>query len=643
MNSTNGASKTHSSTYRPDIDGLRALAILPVILFHASLGCSGGFVGVDVFFVISGFLISSLILKEIDGGAFSLITFWERRIRRILPALVLVVFVSFIAAWFLFLPIDFKHFGKIIIGQAMLISNVIFWRDTDYFAPNTDTKPLLHTWSLAVEEQFYLIFPLLLILLARCRRLSLSKTIVCMAVGSFALSIFESYSHPVAAFYLLPARAWELLMGAWLAATPGRFPARPLTAEILGWLGIGLVCYSVFFYDKHTRFPGLAAMPPCLGAALIIFSSGSKLSGIGRILSFKPVVYIGLISYSLYLWHWPLLIFSKYQAREQQSVGLRAALLAASIALAVLSLKYVESPIRKRRILHTRPQIFGFAAISMALLLVSGVFIYCKSGIPSRFSAQTLKYADAWSHSDPRAQTSLKQARAGQFVELGSRDTNQPVKILIWGDSHAMALTPAFNDLCRRYSWRGIQATYPATAPVLEYISTEPGSLHGDSPAFANAVLAFITQNHVKIVVMAAFWSAYPAFDQASDSFETNLLRTVSTLVNLGVKVYVVKNVPFPDFDVPRIAAITSAKNGDLDLLGVSQEKYEQLNRELRPAFERISQMGATVLDPSSYFLNSKGIYGVVRNDQVLYCDSHHLSLEGSRLLSPLFEPIFNP
>jgi peptidoglycan/LPS O-acetylase OafA/YrhL len=638
MTPSTGASKAHSSKYRPDVDGLRALAVLPVMLFHAGLGCSGGYVGVDIFFVISGYLISSLILKELGDGNFSIIAFWERRIRRILPAMAVVAFATIVAGWFLYLPRDFKQVGESVVGQATLISNVIFWRNTGYFAAGSDTKPLLHTWSLAVEEQFYLLFPLLLMLLAQRRRLSLSKTIVCLAVGSFTLSVVGSYTHPPATFYLLPMRAWELLMGAWLAATRGRLSAGELARETTGWLGVGLVCYSIFFYDRDTRFPGLAAIPPCLGAALIIFSSESKLSWVGRILAFKPVVFIGLISYSLYLWHWPLLVFSKYQAREVQSVGLRAALLAASIALAILSWRYVETPIRKRRILLKRPQIFGFAGVSMATLLGLGLLAYCGNGFPSRFPAKAIHYADGWNHSAFLNVISLKRAKAGQFVELGSRDTNQPISVLIWGDSHAMAVTPVLDDLCRRFSRRGIQATQSATAPVLGYVSPGVGSLKKDSPAFAKAVLTFIAQRHVKNVIIAAFWSYYPA----SDSLKTNLLSTVRAIMDSGARVYVVKDVPNPGFDVPRIVAITAAHNGDLEQLGVTREKHQILNRELRQTFEQISQMGATVLDPADYFLNRNGLYGVVQNDRVLYWDSHHLTVEGSRLLAPLFEPVFH-
>jgi peptidoglycan/LPS O-acetylase OafA/YrhL len=477
------------------------------MLFHARLGCPGGYVGVDIFFVISGFLISSLILNELRDGVFSLIAFWERRIRRILPALVTVVIATLVAGWFLYLPRDLKHVGRSVVGQATLISNFMFVGDTDYFAPGSDAGPLLHTWSLAVEEQFYLVYPLLLILLTQSRRLPLSKAILCLAIGSFVACVVGSYSDLPTTFYLLPTRAWELMMGAWLATTRGRLSANEGVRESAGWLGLGLAAYGVLCYDRFTRFPGLAAIPPCLGAALIIFSSESRLSRVGRLLAFKPVVFVGLISYSLYLWHWPLLVFSHYQARGEYSMGFRIVLLAAGSGLAWLSWRYVEVPIHKRRVLLRRWQVFGLAGVSMATLLGLGVMAYRLDGFPARFPPNALHYADGWKDRAFLNVITLEQAQSGQFVELGTRDTNQPISLLIWGDSHAMAITPVLDDLCRRFSRRGVQATQVTTAPVLNYASPGAYSLGEDSLAFARAVLTFISERRVRTVVIAARWA----------------------------------------------------------------------------------------------------------------------------------------
>ena len=227
---------------------------------------------------------------------------------------------------------------------------------------------------------------------------------------------------------------------------------------------------------------------------------------------------------------------------------------------------------------------------------------------------------------------------AGKFEEIGSQEASQPISLLIWGDSHARSLTPALDELCRKFSQRGVQATHSLTAPVLEYNSTSSWSLKEDSPAFANAVLAFVTQRRVQNVIIAAEWCSYPA----SDSLKAKLLATVRAFLDSGARVYVVKDVPISTFDVPRLVSSTARYGGDVQKLGVTRERHEMLNREFQQTFATISQMGATVLDPADYFLNRDGFYEVVRNEQVLYFDSDHLTLEGSSLLKPLFEPIFH-
>jgi len=633
------------------------LAVLPVLLFHAKLGCPGGFVGVDIFFVISGFLISSLILKELREDSFSLVTFWERRIRRIMPALTVVVLATFIAGCVLLLPEDLAQLGKSIVAQVALLSNVYFYRQglagSGYFAPAPLPKPLLHTWSLAVEEQFYLLFPLILMFLPRFGRFSLAKIIAILAAGSFGLSVYGSYFHQQATFYLLPARAWELALGAALALTSGRLAAGETVKELGGWLGLILIACSIFGYDGKTRFPGMAAVPPCLGAALIILSSESKLSGTGKLLAAKPLVFIGLISYSLYLWHWPVLVFSKYWADKEPGVIVRIGLLVVSVLLAALTWKFVETPCRSRRILAQRRQIFGLAGLSTVALLLLGLAAFFGHGIPSRLPQQARAFLASRNHFAFRDQISVDSALAGQFVPLGARNTNQPVELLVWGDSHAMAVAPVLNELCCQHSWRGELAAFHATAPVLGYsssiiVTTQQGTdqartaiygLQERSIAVANAVLKFIAQNHVKNVVIASHWSIF----EPTELFKDQLLATVRAVVASGARVFVLRDVPTPGFDVPRFAALAAFRHGDLDQLAVPPDEEQTRGLKLSKTFDQLSRMaGVTVLDPAPYFLNSRGRYAVVKDNQALYFDADHLTVEGSRILAPLFEPIFH-
>jgi len=627
-------------SYRPDIHGLRAVAVLSVLLFHANLGCPGGFVGVDIFFVISGFLIFSLIRDELNSGTFSLIVFWERRIRRILPALAAMVLAVYVAGWFLFLPEDFAKLGKATMAQATLASNFFFYQQwlggTGYFAPALDPKPLLHTWSLAVEEQFYLLFPPIIMLAARWPRRPLAETLLIIAIGSFVLSIYGSFHYPAATFYLLPARAWELLLGALLVLMRGSVNTHRWMAEAAGWLGFLLIGVSIFLYDSYTRFPGRAAMPPCLGTALIILSSETKLSRVGQILSWKPVVFIGLISYSLYLWHWPLLVFSKYPANTQ-NWEIRTLMLAASVVLAALSWKFIELPFRKRRVFPKRSQILWFGGLSSTTLVLAGLAVMQLKGVPWRYSGQALIYDKSRNDFAFRNEVSLDQAVAGQFPKIGPPGINQPINLLIWGDSHAMAVTPVLDELCRKLRWLGIEATHSATAPVLKFQSNEGDALGKSSPAFSQAVVDYIGRNHIQHVVLAANWKYYPP----SEEFKSDLLATIRAVLNLNAKVYVLKDVPNQASDVAAKTALAVLHGGDLDEIGVTPAEHCEANCELDQTFVEISKMGAVVLDPAEYFLNSKGLYGVVKNGEVLYWDDNHLTVQGARLLAPLFRPIF--
>jgi peptidoglycan/LPS O-acetylase OafA/YrhL len=629
--------------YRPDIDGLRAVAILPVVIFHANLGCPGGFVGVDVFFVISGFLITSLILKEIHTGSFSIMAFWERRIRRILPALALVVLASLVGGWFFYFPIDFNFLGKSVVAQTFLSSNIFFWLHTGYFASDNDTKPLLHTWSLAVEEQFYLLFPLLLLLLARQKRFSTVRGIAWVAAISFALNVAGTHWLPSAAFYLLPGRAWELMVGAFLAAIPESKSRNWQLNEAIAISGVGLILFSVACYSNATKFPGLAALPPCLGTALIIFAgSAAKPTWVGRMLSLKPVVFVGLISYSLYLWHWPLLVFAQYNSTQIDmgplSRRLRAALLLASALLAVLSWKWVEMPFRKRRLCARRPQIFAFAAGTALTLVLLGLTVYWKQGMPFRLPEKALVFESYRGHYAFRNETTVAQAAAGTFPQLGVATADRPVEVLIWGDSHAMALAPVIDELCRRYAVRGVEATHSSTAPILDYSShASIYSLHEDSQAFGQSVVDFVVKNHVKAVIITAQWCSY----EPSELVGEKLAETVKTLRAAGASVYVVKDVPCPGYYVPRVAALTVLHHGDVSRLDVSPEKYAGDNKDYDPIFAHLDRVGAKVLDPSKYLLNERGRYDVIRGDKVLYFDYGHLTVEGAELLAPMFEPVF--
>ena len=352
--------------YRRDIDGLRAVAILPVLLFHAHVpGFSGGYVGVDIFFVISGYLITGIIAREVDQGRFSILRFYERRFRRIMPALALMMLAVLAASAWLYLPADLASVPKSALAATLFVSNLWFFTDTGYFAGGADVKPLLHTWSLAVEEQYYIGFPVLLMLLARAGSRWRSAIVATLALLSLSLSVFMQRDTSGFAFYLLPTRAWELFAGALLAL--GCIPAirQRWKREAIAWGGMAAIMLAVACYDRDTLFPGIAAMAPVLGAAALIHAAPGTRAA--RLLGCPPLVGVGLISYSLYLWHWPLIVFTEYATDMPLAGYTRIAVIAAALIAALVSWRFVERPFRDSRRMPAAT-IFRFTAGAMALL-----------------------------------------------------------------------------------------------------------------------------------------------------------------------------------------------------------------------------------------------------------------------------------
>ncbi|MFQ3217660.1 acyltransferase family protein, partial [Paraperlucidibaca sp.] len=337
--------------YRREIDGLRAVAVLPVILFHAGFDTfSGGFVGVDIFFVISGYLISTIIISELQNEKFSIVNFYERRARRILPALFFVMLSCIPFAYFWLTPSDLKDFAQSLISVSVFSSNILFWRESGYFDAAAELKPLLHTWSLAVEEQYYVIFPLFLMAFwGGGKRLIVTLLTIAFLV-SIALAEWASLVKPSAAFFLLPTRVWELLIGVFSAfylSKMNRYRFSKCFSEFFGWLGLILIAYSILIYSESTPFPGIYALVPTIGAALVILFA-EKETFVARFLGNKLFVGIGLISYSAYLWHQPLFAFARQRSLLELDELVLLALVALSLLLAYFSWRFIEYPFRSK-------------------------------------------------------------------------------------------------------------------------------------------------------------------------------------------------------------------------------------------------------------------------------------------------------
>ncbi len=430
--------------YRREIDGLRALAVLPVILFHAGFETfGGGFIGVDVFFVISGYLITTIILSELEQGKFSIINFYERRARRILPALFLVMLVSIPFAWFLLLPQDLVSFSKSLVSISVFASNILFWTERGYFSTATELKPLIHTWSLAVEEQYYLLFPLFLIFFSR-KMLLRNVLLSLLFIASFGLSVWLTDIHQDTAFFLLPMRLWELLVGSIVAIALSKKRARGnlagggYMASAIGILGILLILYSIFFFDRTTLFPGSAAFVPVFGSALIIvFATESTVPG--KLLGGRGFVFIGLLSYSAYLWHQPLFAFVRYYNLGFSDL-FGVVLIFMTFGLSFLSWKYIEQPWRKS--LFSRNIVFISSLAGITFFAVIGIIGVVNKGFLERYSKEEALVFENTIDAGEYVRRRFNRLLMSQF---DLRDVKKK-KIVIIGDSYGQDLVNALYE-----------------------------------------------------------------------------------------------------------------------------------------------------------------------------------------------------
>ncbi len=440
--------------YRREIDGLRAVAVVPVILFHGGFDLfSGGYVGVDVFFVISGYLITSILISDLEAGTFSIARFYERRARRILPALFVVMLACLPFAWMWMSPWFLKDFAQSLIAVVFFSSNVLFWLQEGYFAVDSELKPLLHTWSLAVEEQYYLLFPIFLLVMWRFRRDRVFWSIAAIALASFVASAWGARNAPSTNFYLAPFRAWEPFAGS-LAAfyLRGRGPR---SSDLMSGVGLALILVSIFWYDKDTPFPGIYALAPVVGTALIVLFAGQT-TLVARLLSTGPFVGIGLVSYSAYLWHQPLFAFARLHSFSGTSQTLLGSLTALTFLLAWATWKYVETPFRSRSkpVIVSRPNVFAASAALGALFVaigLSGLVLTTRLSLVAPVDISLLEmpnrddgycFYDFDTHSDLSVDATVPSCRLGDGAAGGR-------KFLLFGDSYAAQWEPFFLNYAR--------------------------------------------------------------------------------------------------------------------------------------------------------------------------------------------------
>ena len=464
-----GSADSHVVRYRPDIDGLRAIAVLSVIFFHLTrLALPGGYLGVDMFFVLSGYLITSIIWREVQDGQFSVARFYDRRIRRIMPALLFLVLLATIAASILLLPTDLVGYGKSLLATLGFVANVYFWSDTDYFSRAAEAKPLLHLWSLGVEEQFYIFFPLILAALARWRRRSALPAIALLTAGSLAANIIVlSIDGATAAFFLLPARAWELGFGALLPLLPSRVAASPATANCIALLGALLVILGLMHPALSPIHNVPDALPAVIGTTLLILAGQTQFTAVNRLLCIQPLVLVGLISYSLYLWHWPMIVFAQYYLVRNLDFPECMAALALMTICAAGSWWFIERPFRNKRLrIRTLLVVTGAATIVLA---IAAALLIRLQGLPGRLStaAATLNEAVGDFYRCPiSTQLPFGAARAC-VLNLPTRNPSDADVILL-GNSHAVMYAPLWTSILQERGRTGLLVTLNGCLPTVQ-------------------------------------------------------------------------------------------------------------------------------------------------------------------------------
>lgn len=622
--------------YRREIDGLRALAVIPVILFHAGIGVfSGGYVGVDIFFVISGYLITGILWADLNRGNFLIKRFYERRMRRILPALFMVVAICSPFAYLILLPIDLDNFFLSVAAVPMFISNIFFWRESSYFATNAELSPLLHTWSLSLEEQFYILFPLFFMLIWRLGKRRIIILLALVWFTSLSLAEWGAINKPAATFYLLPTRAWELVTGSILAMVlHQREMVYNKIDELFSLAGLILIFYSIFTFNKSTPFPSVYTLVPVLGTTLIIISAKPQ-TLVGRFLSNPFLVGIGLISYSAYLWHHPLFAFAKYENVSDLDVNTVILLCFLTLVLAYLSWRYIETPFRHQVVAPSK-RIFTYAVTSSVLIFSIGGVGHAFSGIISSF------WSNEYSELVYRMRGNYGLSNECDFFYLNSlscQTSNDP-EILLWGDSYAMHLAPGI--IASKPGIKLIQATVSQCAPIPGIAPAK--AVHGAKNCIDNndQVIELIkTSKSLKYVVLSSIDfhnSQYLTLItkegkilQTAENSNEAFLNLLDFILSLGIKPVIFAPPPSNGDDIGSCLIRTHMKNNNYNACDFIFDEFNDYQKSVREFLKQIEKKYYVIWFDDG--ICSDKICRVQSDSVFFYRDHGHLSIEGSVFL----------
>lgn len=647
-------------TYRPEIDGLRAVAVMMVLFHHAGFSwASGGFVGVDIFFVLSGHVIATLAFEALAQGRFSIVEFYERRARRIMPALIVMTATLVTPAHWLMLPNQLTAFARNMTATLMLTSNIRYWRQGSYFSERSELNPLQHSWTLAVEGQFYLLFPLLIPMLRRLGVRPMTFVLAGTMIVSFALSEWASHWHPAANFYLAPSRAWELIVGI-MSALAARHGLR-IGNRAAAWAALPLLFFPVFFYDGATRFPGFATVPVVLGTVLILLGE-TQATPVGKVLATRPLVLTGLMSYSLYLWHQPLFAFYRLYGSIEIPALTRCILILLVFPIAYLSWRFVERPLRRPTgPLADRRALLCLLGLGIGTLLLIGRVIILEQGFNERMPPAVLRVLSAsfGSKAGCLNKLSADAIARGERCFIGAAEGEPSVAVI--GDSHATSIADDLSEDLRARGVRGMIFTW-SWCPPLAGLEADLTARRKCTAARDEAVRRIASDSRVKTVLFYAEWANYTTgYTQASgdpatafrfDSggrvednpaeFAKAARATFETLARSGKRLVIVRSTPEFTFRVPtRAARLLLRKVESPSTLDLPLSAYRDRSGQAMHLLDAAAQgLDIAFVDPIPALCPAGRCPVLNERGEALYFDHNHLSRTGVRLILPLIGPL---
>jgi peptidoglycan/LPS O-acetylase OafA/YrhL len=622
--------RTRGNNFRPDIEGLRAVAVLAVVLYHLKFSwMPGGFIGVDIFFTISGFLMAEIIAEGLRRGKFNPWQFYQRRFLRIWPAMLLVMLATFAAGFVLLLPLQLIELAKATSLSLLLASNILFWAQSGYFAPAAENNLLLHLWSLAVEQQFYVVMPPMMLMIFAGRPRDWRWLVVAGTIASLLLCIYFTPRIPVATFYLLPFRIWEFLLGSSIALYHVKRQFHWAYAEIASAVGMAMIVAAAVFLNGTLRYPGFWALLPCVGAGLVIGANVDTPSRTSRWLALPPCVAIGRMSYSIYLWHWPIITYCRLSGVPIDSLSVQLSIAVATLGCSYLSWKFVEVQFRNSAMGSVRLRLAGLASVAFALGTISAT-VMLTDGLPARLDAPTSallayqNYPVSALYREGECFLRLRQS-ATDFHEArcGHRVSGRAT-LLLWGDSHAAHLAPGLREASTKFGINIVQATYAGCAPIPSRSSNS-----GECANFGKNILKLALTEKFDAIVLSANWTGYP-------SILPELLTVIAELVRNQRFVIVIG--PTAEFNNALPLLLAGKRKGTTPIPFSPPEWLSdaavELDRRMGEMFGELPNVA--YLSPISEVCPSRVCPVLLDNNVPLVWDSTHLTAEGSRLVSNL-------